>query len=1282
MAASEMNLPAGFELESTPNLPGGFELEAAGLPEGFELEAPRDVPLDLSPDGIKKMLSKHPAVQAAGQMKQAVTQGWERAGVGMVKSLVGLARMESEIGGTLRKKLWSGFGREQPTYSKNLDKALGGWAKDYGDAVEQYYTENADKAVQIEGETFTEQTLDVLTSPAKMIQLGLESFPLMLETALPGGIAVAATGIAGEVYDDARREGNDPAYALMRSIVTAVPEAAIEKWTFGKKVDLFKRMGKKQIKGLRKGLWEMGKAYFRGAAEEGSQELNRNFWRWAFTDRSQNILENVQQSAAVGGPLEMAFSGVSFGAGSAKANMTRPGKIARVEQFRDTLLQAETISPKQKAEVTATTEQVIQDVKDGVYDDYKTVDLNADHVIGMQFGLAPVDTDAMLAKAENRYRELKLKETEDLTRREKEELAWLSSAAPSPEGMRTTPQRQSIEAIIDDATSGKPVLRGVYQQAKPEVKSKKRLKAEAHKLARDAGLDDATYRELAETVTGKRSMSDMTHTQMKDFVNAVEDMTGIKNAEIQPEDYGTPVTVENKPTTVEAIMDEAVDTIKALPDTKAVPAVITAKSAKAPLFNRAMTWFAGQKNTPIWYLAKVLDGGNPNGVFTHVLNNNIQEGVRTQNAHQRAVTTELERSLKDAGVTSNDLAKMSVAANPRLHLLQAIFPDTKTDRVNIKLNDKTFEITPAQAIDLWLISNQKDGLRHLLGGGLVINGTETGPLDDLHIAQMRDMVDSNPKIKAVAETMLRVGEEIWKPSINNVSTRIEGKEIAVVDNWWGLEVQKPKTLAGKTKGFVVNLLENRGIFKDRTNSTLPLALRDALNRFVTFESAISEYVGMAEPTRLARTLLNNQPIAQEIERKGFGGTRDNIITILGRAQSTAQDSSWLGGWIMNNIGGMYRAVLHLNPRVVASMYSSVGNYGAFVSPQFMKQVAKESFKPDTIRETLQNSDVAWSRFFMGRSSLEFGEIAAQDATLQAWAGGLSDKNKLGWSIKLADLAALAGGTGIAKAELKAAQNGSLSGLSAEWWVDKNVDGLKEGDPGYSDLVTDRAEWLWQRTQPSWDKWSRSVVTTERGVGRLFFLFRSFHEQSLTILNDAVAEFKAKENKTPADVTRMAQRMGAVFASYTLNFAARAALAAVAYGKVEKPIDYLVDMLASFTALFPAMGKFLEINIRAFANAARGEPKEYRGEVLESFPIELVNEAAKSISIFSEAAAKLLVGDEEAALKRFKKATLDTFENVGTATGTVPGYEIRRLRKSGWFGPEEAIGDRSRGRRTR
>jgi len=256
---------------------------------------------------------------------------------------------------------------------------------------------------------------------------------------------------------------------------------------------------------------------------------------------------------------------------------------------------------------------------------------------------------------------------------------------------------------------------------------------------------------------------------------------------------------------------------------------------------------------------------------------------------------------------------------------------------------------------------------------------------------------------------------------------------------------------------------------------------------------------MAEPTRLARTLLNNQPIAQEIERKGFGGTRDNIITILGRAQSTAQDSSWLGGWIMNNIGGMYRAVLHLNPRVVASMYSSVGNYGAFVSPQFMKQVAKESFKPDTIRETLQNSDVAWSRFFMGRSSLEFGEIAAQDATLQAWAGGLSDKNKLGWSIKLADLAALAGGTGIAKAELKAAQNGSLSGLSAEWWVDKNVDGLKEGDPGYSDLVTDRAEWLWQRTQPSWDKWSRSVVTTERGVGRLFFLFRSFHEQSLTSL---------------------------------------------------------------------------------------------------------------------------------------------------------------------------------------
>ncbi|GAI11174.1 unnamed protein product, partial [marine sediment metagenome] len=279
----------------------------------------------------------------------------------------------------------------------------------------------------------------------------------------------------------------------------------------------------------------------------------------------------------------------------------------------------------------------------------------------------------------------------------------------------------------------------------------------------------------------------------------------------------------------------------------------------------------------------------------------------------------------------------------------------------------------------------------------------------------------NPKAKLLCDTFLEIGENIWKPSINNVSTRLEGRDIAKVPNWWGLDVAHERRLPGKEEKFNVNLIENRGIFKDRTKSTRPLVVRDAFSRFAIFENAIAEYIGMAEPSRIARTLVNNPDINNALSQKGYGDVRKKLLTIMERAQSMPREEGAFGRFMAERLPGLYRAYLHFNPRVIVSQYTSVTNYGAFISAKYMTHIL-DGVSWTNIKETLELSDIAYDRFYMAHSSLALGEMAKSDSVLRLFTHKAADINKLGITLRMADMGALAAGLQIAKAEYLDAQN--------------------------------------------------------------------------------------------------------------------------------------------------------------------------------------------------------------------------------------------------------------------
>ena len=361
------------------------------VPEGFQLETDEDrahmeqqklaqAYLDRSkpttlPEGF--------VLEGRKSVGTVIKHGLEVGGVRLVKSLVGKARQEHELGGKYRDWFWnSGAGKAlggKPGFTQKIEDALGEWVDTMSGGLEQYYRDNSEVNIQLDEDAgFLDTSIDILSNPEKLLQGVVEAVPLMLEAALGtvvagpgGGIMVMSQAKAGESYMDARDEGTDIIPALFQAELTGLGEAAIEQWTFGKKLGLAKGFSEMVKKGGKKILWEGMKAYSRGAVEEGTQTFNENLWRYVFTDREQELFEGVGSAAAIGGPLELVMSGGFAAGGKAQGQVQKMlGKgeqSRRLELYRMAVDANPTLSEESKAELNEEFDQVEADIKAGVY---------------------------------------------------------------------------------------------------------------------------------------------------------------------------------------------------------------------------------------------------------------------------------------------------------------------------------------------------------------------------------------------------------------------------------------------------------------------------------------------------------------------------------------------------------------------------------------------------------------------------------------------------------------------------------------------------------------------------------------------------------------------------------------------------------------------------------------------------------------------------------------------------------------------------------------------------
>ena len=816
----------------------------------------------------------------------------------------------------------------------------------------------------------------------------------------------------------------------------------------------------------------------------------------------------------------------------------------------------------------------------------------------------------------------------------------------------------------------------------------RRALIQGHKLAKQLGMTENERQGFMEELTGKTSMKDMTADERRLLINELEQRAvdaGVMQ-EKQRTQPGKPIMLGRKITTMEDVIDQTIDAANNLRSKIKIPKHITRKfvrKQKKGIFKKFAQFAVGIDNSPIYQLINALEQNKP-GILTDVFVNNIRTGQKIEAGHKRGASEMFNQLREEAEITDEDLMEISASTNPRLILVQMIQGAyNKGVKVyKVKINNREYDMTGAELIEMYLVAQQEgrmneetgeqeegDGVRHLLNGGAKIKGVKTGAMSEQQLNDILSIVENNPRLKSLVDILTKIGEEYWAPSINAVSNALEGKDTAVIKKWWGMEIEKPRKLGGKGEKFNINFLENKSIFKDRTDSVKPVVIRDALARFTGFENAIAEYVGMASPTRIARTVLNDETFSEIINDKGYGEIRNNIFTILERAQSVPTSQGAFDKFFSKILPGIYRSLLFFNPRVIMSQYTSVTNYGAFVSGKYMVLV-KDGISVEAAQETLALSNLAWDRFYMGHSSLELGEAASSDATLRFLTKTSSDKNKMGVSLRVADISALAGGMKISQAEYDDAQNGTISGESALYWAGKDVS-FEKGSQEWKQAVTDRAEFLWQRSQPSWDKWNRSVITSDpAGTRRLFFLFRSFHEKSLTILQNAQTEYNNSDKSMEAK-GRWATKYGAVLSGYALNTILRALIMVGIARRIKEPIEYLTDIITAPFAMLPILGKILQTSLRSFINVLSDNPAEYRGQAVESLPIKIVNTIANAPPNFSRAAAYFIAGDTVKAERSLKQALGQIYKGVGTAYGT-PVSEMNRFYE-GWLEPEEIKG---------
>lgn len=625
----------------------------------------------------------------------------------------------------------------------------------------------------------------------------------------------------------------------------------------------------------------------------------------------------------------------------------------------------------------------------------------------------------------------------------------------------------------------------------------------------------------------------------------------------------------------------------------------------------------------------IIAGGGKEGALHKNVAEAIAKGERRRYEHMYLVNDYMRERLEQEGVTSEDLKKYSMIM--RTNFLKKSKPETVT--VNLE-SGKTVTMDIGTVMDIYMHTLNSDNYAALTGkNGIYLRASKT-QIPQLTSDDVLNIVDTLPdKAKTVCDIM---GEaiKVQQMSVNEVSIRLDGYELATVDNYWHIARKVPKKVFGKAAEVTGESIESRSAWKERVGGSMPLMIGDAFNNFVDTISVGSEYVGLAEPYRNARKILQDQTLQNLAEKKGFIDHINSIIEILNRAQQKRAQTTVVGELIGKGTRNVTRAIFSFSPRLAAQQRFSLALAANEFAPKYFSKV--RGVVDAKIKREINEHSPYFRHRFEGYIGREFGAVARTGSVIKFFTGEDMWFNKPTAWVKQNDQAAVTDIWRMAKAEIE----------------DKGE--FTKGTQDYWDAIADRAEYVVRKTQPTWEATTRSVIgATKEPTLKALTMFHSQREKLYQMLQIATAEYVNSDQK-PANLRKLLKTyslVGTNIAGVNLwktayNLGTASAFAALTGAAADDELedfwlDWMTETFADWFGLIYFIGPVTRDAVKAMILDMRGKPVRIKFQV--PFPatrgIEGLVGAARSTWTFLLDTIEYGEIDEEYAAE----AMLDIFE---------------------------------------
>jgi hypothetical protein len=607
--------------------------------------------------------------------------------------------------------------------------------------------------------------------------------------------------------------------------------------------------------------------------------------------------------------------------------------------------------------------------------------------------------------------------------------------------------------------------------------------------------------------------------------------------------------------------------------------------------NKAKSFFTGAMNHDLETLGETLSNGR--NTLWNVTSRGIADGRNEQSRVLNELDAIKDRVFAENNISFEDLQDISSAFYQFIRgegaRKQAGLKTTPKHKVTIGGKEQNVEM--GKLISIYMHSLAYDfNLPQMLKAGVAFPKQVLGKITRQELLDISKAVEGDK----TAMALVQVAQEqtaYLKQEINKVSQKLLGRDIANDDNHFHVERYHRGGVAGKEvsvqPGTVKNLFESLGYLQERAGSKDPIVIRDVFEVILAEQQAVTEYIGLAEPLRMIKSVVNDQTLRQKWIDKGYADELKFFDTIVGRIEGHDIRIDDVNKFVSMVTAGLTRSVL-ANPGIMLGQRASTIGFFTEADSKYKNRI-KMSYNKELQQKYKDN--IAWlkRRIDQGLTSVAIYEIAQSDLALRAFADKTATMNNLLKGINFFDTQAMMDGAQIVEAEMS---DENLSGKSLEYWEQSGIDpsSLEVGSEAYWKAFSDRLYYMVSRTQPMFFTENRSVLTSvEHPMTKSFFLFRSYVDQPLRI---AFRAFQDKQTGRISSKT-FAKQIGTVWASLAAYEVIRLAIDKAIFRSDDDEKDLLFNIATSPLKLMPVVGRDTANMIKSIMESQTGGERKGR-----------------------------------------------------------------------------------------